>query len=52
MRVKLRDGRLYVCGRRLHHGLSGLLLTAFGIALVIHDLKDAPWWPIPEWNDR
>jgi len=33
----------YVCGRRLHHGLVGLLLAALGAALMFHDRRDAPW---------
>ena len=36
--------RLWVCGRRLHHGLTGVLLAVAGAALVAHDWKDRSVW--------
>jgi hypothetical protein len=36
--------RLYVFGARIHHGAVGLLLSAIGLALVVHDRAD---WPFP-----
>lgn len=37
--------RVYVYERHLHHGFDGLILMAVGIALVIHDLHDWPFFP-------
>ena len=36
--------RLWICGQRVHHGLTGLLLAAAGTALMAHDWKDRPFW--------
>jgi hypothetical protein len=36
--------RVWVCGQRLHHGLTGALLTAAGIALMAHDRRDRAIW--------
>jgi len=36
--------RVWVCGQRVHHGATGILLAAFGAALVAHDWKDRPVW--------
>jgi hypothetical protein len=52
LRIKIANGRLYVGGRRLHHGATGVLLALIGIGLVLHDLDDAPWFPTLEWADR
>lgn len=35
--------RLWICGKRIHHGLAGAAMTAAGVLLMVHDLKDAPW---------
>lgn len=35
--------RVYVCGLRVHHGLTGVLLIAVGVVLVAHDWADRPW---------
>lgn len=51
-RLKVRNGRLYVCGRHLHHGLTGVLMTVVGIALAIHDARDFPWPLTQDWLDR
>jgi hypothetical protein len=37
--------KVYVAGRRLHHGLTGCILIALGAALVAHDRADVPWLP-------
>lgn len=38
--------RLYVCGRRWHHGFIGCVLVVVGGALIYDDLPDiADWWP-------
>jgi len=34
---------LYVLRKRIHHGLSGLVIAAIGIALVVDDWADRPW---------
>jgi hypothetical protein len=36
--------RVWICGRRLHHGLTGALLTAAGFALMAHDWRDRSIW--------
>lgn len=35
--------RCYVLGYRLHHGLFGAILAAFGAVLTYHDRRDFPW---------
>jgi hypothetical protein len=35
--------RMYVFGRRLHHGLTGALFVAVGVGLMWHDRADR-WW--------
>lgn len=39
--------RLYVLGRRTHHGAIGLVLALVGIALCWHDRVDLHRW-IPD----
>ena len=36
--------RVWVCGQRVHHGATGILLAVLGAALVAHDWKDRPAW--------
>lgn len=36
--------RIWVAGRRLHHGATGIALAAAGIVLVAHDWKDRAVW--------
>ena len=36
--------RLWVAGQRVHHGMTGVFLTAVGTALMLHDLKDRSMW--------
>ena len=36
--------RVWICGQRVHHGATGILLAALGAALVAHDWKDRPVW--------
>jgi hypothetical protein len=36
--------RVWICGQRLHHGLTGALLAAAGIALMAHDRRDRSVW--------
>ena len=37
--------RVYLCGRRLHHGLTGAALATIGLVLMWDDRRDAPWLP-------
>lgn len=37
--------RCYVLGRRLHHGLVGVVMAAAGLALAAHDRRDFPFRP-------
>ncbi len=36
--------RVWICGQRLHHGTTGVLLAATGTILMAHDWKDRPLW--------
>ncbi len=40
--------RVFVCGRRLHHGLVGAVMVGVGAVLVWHDRHDFPWLPVRE----
>ena len=35
--------RVWVLGKRIHHGAVGFVMFAAGIALMKHDFKDFPW---------
>ena len=35
--------RMYLFGRRLHHGLTGAVFVAVGMGLMWHDRADR-WW--------
>lgn len=35
--------RVYVFGRRLHHGRFGEFVVLAGALLIAHDWKDRPW---------
>lgn len=35
--------RVWVLGKRIHHGLVGVALIGVGVALAIHDRKDFPF---------
>lgn len=36
--------RLWICGQRVHHGLTGVLMATAGTVLMMHDWKDRPLW--------
>jgi hypothetical protein len=36
--------RVFVLGKRVHHGLAGAAIALIGVALVIHDRKDWRQW--------
>jgi hypothetical protein len=44
LRYDAERRRLWICGRRMHHGLTGALLAAAGFALMAHDWSDRSRW--------
>jgi hypothetical protein len=44
LRYDARRRRLWVAGQRVHHGFTGTLLLATGVALMAHDWKDRSLW--------
>jgi hypothetical protein len=36
--------RVYVCGRRLHHGLTGFVCCVGGLWAMWADRRDWPWF--------
>ena len=42
--VDFENRRVYVRGRRLHHGLVGAIAVAAGLAAAVHDRRDARVW--------
>jgi len=42
--VDLANMRVYVRGRRLHHGLIGAVAIAAGLVAAVHDRRDARVW--------
>jgi len=42
--VDMAHRRIWICGQRVHHGATGIILAAFGAFLVAHDWKDRPVW--------
>lgn len=36
--------RVWVLGRRIHHGAVGAVLTAVGLLLAVHDRHDLGSW--------
>jgi hypothetical protein len=44
LRYDAERRRVWICGKRLHHGLTGALLTAAGFALMVHDWRDRSIW--------
>ena len=42
--VDLQNMRVYVRGRRLHHGLIGAVAVIAGLAAAVHDRRDARVW--------
>lgn len=37
------SARLYVRGRRVHHGLTGVVMLVVGAVLLAHDRRDWPF---------
>jgi hypothetical protein len=44
--------RLWICGQRVHHGPTGIVLALLGAALVAHDWKDRPFWFQRGWQNQ
>ena len=44
VRFDRRRRRVWVCGQRLHHGLTGVFLAGAGMALMVHDWHDRSIW--------
>ena len=44
LRYDAERRRVWICGRRMHHGLTGALLAAAGLALMAHDWSDRSFW--------
>jgi hypothetical protein len=44
IRYDAKRRRVWVCGQRLHHGLTGLFLAGAGMALMAHDWHDRSIW--------
>lgn len=42
--VDVKNMRVYVHGRRLHHGLLGAVAVAVGLVAAVHDRHDARVW--------
>ena len=36
--------RMWIVNQRLHHGLTGAMLAAAGMALMVHDWRDRSRW--------
>jgi hypothetical protein len=36
--------RVWIVNQRLHHGLTGAMLAAAGMALMVHDWQDRSHW--------
>ena len=36
--------RVWIVNQRLHHGLTGAMLAAAGMALMVHDWRDRTRW--------
>lgn len=44
MRFDREHKRVWILGRRLHHGICGLALMGFGAVLTAHDWADRREW--------
>ena len=40
--VDLTRRRVWICGQRVHHGLTGVILALAGALLMVHDWRDRP----------
>ena len=43
LRINMDVRRVWILGKRIHHGAVGAVMTIAGIALMAHDIKDFPW---------
>jgi hypothetical protein len=44
VRYDARQRRVWIVGRRLHHGLAGAFLATAGFLLMVHDWRDRASW--------
>jgi len=44
VRIDTERRRMWLGSQRLHHGLTGALLAAFGLVLMAHDWRDRSVW--------
>lgn len=44
IRIDYDNRRVFVLGRRLHHGLAGMAFVGVGLVLALHDWKDRKDW--------
>jgi hypothetical protein len=42
--LDLPQRRVWICGQRVHHGLTGVILALAGTVLMAHDWRDRPFW--------
>jgi hypothetical protein len=42
--LDVRRRRVWIAGQRVHHGVTGMVFAAAGLALIAHDWKDRPHW--------
>ena len=43
LKIDMDLKRTWIFGKRIHHGAVGLVMSAAGILLMKHDIKDFPW---------
>ena len=44
VRYDPRKRRMWIVNQRLHHGLTGAMLAAAGMVLMVHDWRDRSRW--------
>lgn len=44
IRLDRHAWRLWIAGRRIHHGAVGMFLVGFGLVLAAHDWTDRREW--------
>ena len=42
--LDLPQRRVWICGQRVHHGLTGVILALACTVLMAHDWRDRPFW--------
>lgn len=44
LKIDKHQWRVFLLGRRVHHGAAGMFLVGFGLMLVAHDWADRAEW--------